>query len=75
MLTAAWLLVLTVNFSRCASGAALSNYAGLTLWRVSRHQCARAGTTGPHWQRALAHGCLSGNLECCAPQSTDQDVL
>ena len=30
MLTAAWLLVLTVNFSRCASAAALSNYAGLT---------------------------------------------
>jgi transposase len=30
MLTAAWLLVLTVNFSRCTSAAALSNYAGLT---------------------------------------------
>jgi transposase len=30
MLTAAWLLVLTVNFTRCASAAALSNYAGLT---------------------------------------------
>jgi transposase len=30
MLTAAWLLVLTVNFSRCASPQAASNYAGLT---------------------------------------------
>jgi transposase len=30
MLTAAWLLVLTVNFTRCPSAAALSNYAGLT---------------------------------------------
>jgi transposase len=30
MLTAAWLLVLTVNFTRCASPAARSNDAGLT---------------------------------------------
>jgi len=30
MLTAAWLLVLTVNFTRCASPQAASNYAGLT---------------------------------------------
>lgn len=30
MLTTAWLLVLTVNFTRCASAAALTNYAGLT---------------------------------------------
>ena len=29
-LTAAWLLVLMVNFSRCTSATALSNYAGLT---------------------------------------------
>jgi transposase len=35
MLTSAWLLVLTVNFSRCTSPAALSNYAGLTP--LSRH--------------------------------------
>jgi transposase len=30
MLTAAWLLVLTVNFTRCANPQAASNYAGLT---------------------------------------------
>lgn len=52
MLTAAWLLVLTVNFSRCASGAALSNYAGLT-------PLARESGTSVRGRAQLSH---TGNV-------------
>jgi len=48
MLTAAWLLVLTVNFSRCASAAALTNYAGLT-------PLARASGTSVRGRAHLGH--------------------
>jgi transposase len=49
MLTAAWLLVLTVNFTRCASAAALSNYAGLT-------PLARDSGTSVRGRAQLGHG-------------------
>ena len=59
MLTAAWLLVLTVNFSRCASAAALSNYAGLTpLARESGASVrgrAQLGHTGSVRLRTVAY--------------------
>jgi transposase len=75
MLTAAWLLVLTVNFSRCASAAALSNYVGLTPVSRESGTSARACSAGTHEQCAITHGRVSGNLERCATQSNHQGIL
>jgi transposase len=49
MLTAAWLLVLTVNFTRCATSAALTNYAGLT-------PLSRDSGTSVRGRAQLGHG-------------------
>lgn len=51
-LTAAWLLVLTVSFTRAASAAALSNYAGLT-------PLPRASGTSVRGRAQLGH---TGNM-------------
>ena len=49
VLTAAWLLVLTVNFSLCATPAAVTNYAGLA-------PLARDSGTRVHGRAQLGHG-------------------
>ncbi len=76
LVTAAWLLVSTLNFTLCASPTALAAYAGLVPIppRVGA-QRAQSAQHRPRRQRSPPHGLLHGHAQRRAAQSGDQVLL
>ena len=75
LVTAAWLLVGTVNFTTCASAEAAAHYAGLAPLERRRGRVFEGGRASGRREQPAADSVVHGDVECSALQPGDQKLL